>query len=66
MPSARFVAGTQDHAIDDALFMAARWRAAGSPVRLEIVAETIHGFTLFPITIARRELDQHCAFLNAA
>jgi acetyl esterase/lipase len=66
MPSARFVAGTQDHAIDDALFMAARWRAAGSPAQLEIVAEAIHGFTLFPITIAQRELDQQYAFLNAA
>lgn len=42
------MAGTQDHAIDDALFMAARWRAAGSPAKLEIVAEAIHGFTLFP------------------
>jgi acetyl esterase len=66
MPPARFVAGTQDHALDDALFMAARWRAAGSPAQLEIIAEAIHGFTLFPITIARRELDQQYAFLSAA
>jgi acetyl esterase/lipase len=66
MPLARFVAGTQDHAIDDAMFMAARWRAAGSPAQLEIVAEAIHGFTLFPITIAQREIEQQCAFLSAA
>ncbi|MGE5292385.1 MAG: alpha/beta hydrolase [Micromonosporaceae bacterium] len=66
MPLARFVAGTQDHAIDDAMFMAARWRAAGSPAQLEIVAEAVHGFTLFPITIAQRELERQYAFLNAA
>jgi acetyl esterase len=66
MPSARFVAGTQDHALDDALFMAARWRAAGSAARLEVVAEAIHGFTLFPITIAQRELEQQYSFLSAA
>lgn len=67
MPPARFVAGTQDHAMDDALFMAARWRAAGSPAQLEIIAEAIHGFTLFPdTTIARREIEQRQAFLSAA
>ena len=33
-------------------------RLAGSPAQLEIVAEAIHGFTLFPLTITRRELEQ--------
>jgi acetyl esterase len=46
--------------------MAARGRAAGSPAQLEIVAEAIHGFTLFPLTIAKRELEQQYAFLTAA
>jgi len=58
MPIARFVGGTLDHALDDALFMAARWWAAVSPAQLEIVADPFHGFTLFPLTIARRELEQ--------
>jgi acetyl esterase len=66
MSAARFVAGTHDHALDDALFMAARWRAAGSTAQLEIVAEAIHGFTLFPLTIARRELERQYAFLAGA
>jgi acetyl esterase len=66
MPSARVVAGTRDHALDDALFMAVRWRAAGAPAQLEIVAEAFHGFTLFPLTIARRELNHQYSFLAAA
>jgi acetyl esterase/lipase len=66
MPAARFVAGTRDHSLDDALFMAARWRAAGSPAELEIVAEAMHGFTLLPLTIAQREREQQYAFLARA
>lgn len=66
MPPARFVVGTQDHALDDALFMSARWRAAGSPAELELVEEAVHGFTMFPITVAGRELDRQYAFLAGA
>jgi acetyl esterase len=65
MPAARFVVGTQDHSLDDALFMAARWRAAGSPAELEVVAEAVHAFTAFPITVAERELERQYAFLAA-
>jgi acetyl esterase len=66
MPPARFVVGTQDHSLDDALFMSARWRAAGSPAELEVIAEAVHAFTLFPITVAQRELERQAAFLAAA
>jgi acetyl esterase len=66
MPPARFVVGTQDHALDDALFMAARWRAAGSPAQLEVVAEAAHGFTLFGGTVGEREVERQYEFLLAA
>ena len=57
MPPARFVVGTQDPLLDDTLFMAARWRAAGNAAELEVVDEAVHGFTQFPLTIAERERD---------
>jgi acetyl esterase len=63
MPPARFVVGTEDHSLDDALFMSARWRAAGSHVELEVVADAVHGFTMFPGTVAERELDRQYRFL---
>jgi acetyl esterase/lipase len=66
MPAARFVVGTRDHSLDDALFMAERWRAAGSPAELEVVADAPHGFTLFPLTVAERELACQQEFLRAA
>jgi len=65
MPPARFVVGTEDHSLDDALFMSARWRAAGSSAVLEVVAEAPHAFTMFPIAVARRELEQQYSFLCA-
>jgi acetyl esterase len=56
LPSARFVVGTQDPLLDDTLFMAARWEAAGNDTTLEVVAEAAHGFLQFPLEIAEREL----------
>jgi acetyl esterase len=56
MPHARFVVGTQDPLLDDTLFMAARWRAAGNDMSLEVVAEAVHGFLAYPIAVAEREL----------
>jgi acetyl esterase len=60
------VVGTQDHSLDDALFMSARWRAAGSHAELEVVAEAIHGFTMFPGTVAERELGRQYEFVSTA
>jgi acetyl esterase/lipase len=64
MPQARFVVGTQDPLLDDTLFMAARWRAAGNAAELEVVDEAVHGFTQFPLTIAERELARQAEFLT--
>ncbi|MFI9380696.1 alpha/beta hydrolase [Kutzneria sp. NPDC052558] len=65
LPPARFVVGARDPLLDDSLFMSARWRAAGSPCELEVVAEAVHGFTAFPITVATREVAAQHAFLAA-
>jgi acetyl esterase len=48
------------------LAMADRWRAAGNEATLEVVAEAVHGFTAFPITVARRELASRHEFVAAA
>jgi acetyl esterase len=66
MPPARFVVGTQDPLLDDTLFMAARWEAAGNETTLEVVAEAAHGFVQFPITVAERELTAQARYLAKA
>jgi acetyl esterase len=66
MPPARFAVGTQDPLLDDSLFMAARWRAAGSPAVLDVVAEAVHGFVAYPIAVARQELARGFAYVAAA
>ncbi|MFI6682179.1 alpha/beta hydrolase fold domain-containing protein [Streptomyces sp. NPDC050485] len=66
LPSARFVVGTMDPLLDDTLLMAQRWRAAGNPAELTVVAEAWHGFTLYPIAVARRELAAQDRFIAAA
>lgn len=66
LPPARIVVGTEDPLLDDSLFLAARWQAAGAPVRLGVVAGAMHGFTLFPLTITERELRRERDYLAAA
>ncbi|MEU9112687.1 alpha/beta hydrolase [Streptomyces sp. NPDC048483] len=66
LPPARIVVGTEDPLLDDSLFLAARWQAAGAPVQLGVVAGAMHGFTLFPLTITERELRREREFLSAA
>ncbi len=53
LPPALFTVGTNDYLYDDSLFMHARWRAAGNASELAIYPECIHGFTVFPIAMAR-------------
>jgi acetyl esterase/lipase len=66
MPPARFVVGTEDPLLDDTLFMAARWRAAGNDAELDIVAEAVHGFVSFPVTVGKRELTRQGDFIAQA
>lgn len=65
LPPARIVVGTEDPLLDDSLLLARRWRAAGAPVRLGVVAGAMHGFTLFPLTVTRREFAREREFLAA-
>ncbi|MEU4085839.1 alpha/beta hydrolase [Streptomyces aureus] len=64
MPPARIVVGTEDPLMDDSLFLAQRWQAAGAPVRLGVVAGAMHGFTLFPLTVTDRELRRQQDYLS--
>ena len=48
LPPAFFTVGTLDNLLDDTLFMAMRWRAAGNDTRLEVYPESVHGFDAFP------------------
>ncbi|MGW2489469.1 alpha/beta hydrolase [Streptomyces sp. NPDC001606] len=66
LPPARIVVGTQDPLLDDSLFLAQRWQAAGAPVQLDVVAGAMHGFTLFPSTITAREQQRERDFLADA
>lgn len=51
MPPALFIVGTLDPLLDDSLFMAARWEAAGNEAELRVYPESIHAFNAFPSAI---------------
>lgn len=64
MPRALFTVGLADHLFDDSLFMAARWRAYGNEAELVVYPDCIHGFTFFPIELARRAHQRIGDFLH--
>ena len=53
MPPALFTVGTLDPLLDDSLFMSSRWAAAGARAELAIYPGGVHGFNLFPTSLAR-------------
>ena len=40
-----------DPLLDDSLFMASRWQAAGNPAELRVWPDAVHGFNGFPLAL---------------
>ena len=51
LPPAFFSVGTADHLLDDTLFMAGRYAAAGNDTELFVAPDMPHGFQTFPCGI---------------
>jgi acetyl esterase len=63
MPACLFSVGDLDPLLDDTLFMAARWRAAGNPTELEVYPEAHHGFNGLGTGMAKLANDRIHRFL---
>jgi acetyl esterase/lipase len=66
MPPALFTVGTLDPLLDDSLFMAQRWLAAGCRAELAIYPGGVHGFNVFPIPIGQAALRRSESFIADA
>jgi acetyl esterase len=64
LPPALFTVGSADHLLDDSLFMATRWQAWGNEAELAVYPDCIHGFTGFPMELAKRANERCDAFLD--
>lgn len=63
MPPCVFSVGELDPLVDDTLFMAARWRAAGNLTELNAYPEANHGFNGLPTRMAEVANDRIHQFL---
>jgi acetyl esterase len=65
LPPALFSVGSGDSVIDDSLFMAQRWRAAGNKADLEVYPESPHTFMNLPTAMAAEARWRVARFLAA-
>lgn len=65
LPPALFTIGTLDPLMDDTLFMAARWNAAGNVGELAVYPGGVHAFNAFPLPLAKTANDRMATFLKA-
>lgn len=65
LPPALFTVGSRDPLLDDSLFMAARWRAAGNTGELEVYPGGAHVFIAFASELSDMCLQRIDEFLNA-
>ena len=66
MPPAIFSVGTADCLLDDTLFMAARWEAAGNETELQVFPEAPHGFDGLPGAAGAAAKARIDSFLSTA
>jgi acetyl esterase/lipase len=62
---ALFQVGTLDPLIDDSLFMAQRWQAAGNRAELAVYPGGVHAFDMFDLAIAHDSRARQDAFMIA-
>jgi len=65
LPPALFTVGTLDPLVDDTLFMAARWHAAGNRADLDIIPGGIHAFDILSTEAARNSRARMTRFIGA-
>jgi acetyl esterase len=63
LPPALFTVGALDPLLDDSLFMATRWAAAGNDAEVLVYPDSIHGFTGFPTGIADQARANQVEFI---
>lgn len=64
LPPALFTCGTCDPLLDDSLFMASRWLAAGNDAELSLVNGGCHVFQNMPSSMGIRSMGDMAAFLR--
>jgi len=66
LPPALFSVGTLDPLLDDSLFMAARWTAAGNRAELAVYPGGVHAFNMLPLPIAKAANERCRKFVAEA